>query len=198
MAANGVYKQYFMPTKQILSADRMWPGGHVFAASAVTVRGSGSVRGGRGLGQTRDLWRTASHTGLKAGVRQGTARGREPGSLGLRGPGTPPARSAGLFFSMLVDLLPKRAPSGLSTGLRRAGHWDTVLCELSVAGVTGHRRRGGFKQQDCSPWRPEARSHRAEIRVSGARLSRSRGCRDLRLHPPTHASAATSPSSGPS
>lgn len=136
MAANGVYKQYFMPTKQILSADRMWPGGHVFAASAVTVRGSGSVRGGRGLGQTRDLWRTASHTGLKAGVRQGTARGREPGSLGLGGPGTPPARSARLFFSMLVDLLPKRAPSGLSTGLRRAGHWDTVLCELSVAGVT--------------------------------------------------------------
>lgn len=141
-----------MPTKQILSADRMWPEGHAFAASAVTVRGSGSVRGGRGLGQTRDLWRTASHTGLKAGVRQGTARGREPGSLGLGGPGTPPARSARLFFSMLVDLLPKRAPSGLPTGLRRAGHWDTVVCELSVAGVTGHRRRGGFKQQDCSPW----------------------------------------------
>lgn len=74
---------------------------------------------------------------------------------------------------MLVDLLPKRAPSGLPTGLRRAGHWDTVVCELSVAGVTGHCRRGGFKQQDCSPWRLEARSHGAEIRVSGARLSRS-------------------------
>lgn len=35
LAANLIYKQYFMLAKQILSADRMWPAGHLFVASAV-------------------------------------------------------------------------------------------------------------------------------------------------------------------